>query len=199
MRSPAPRMALTHRVGRTCRWRGVTCRCFMRRRRQAPTSTARQVVLEMSCLRWPFAGPEIGLSRRDEIARLGGVLTLIPLLLPRTLSVVTLKKCEAARWNLCVRGGELFDAEHAADFYCDPRCRDLAHRRYLGQLETRKRPAPVRRSTTSVREGFLALADQALPGESARRNDEREADLIVRRSLALRSRPDLTHLWPRDH
>jgi hypothetical protein len=45
----------------------------------------------------------------------------------------------------------------------------------------RNRPAPPTRRTHSLTEGFLALAGQTMsPDESARRNDEREADMLQR-------------------
>jgi hypothetical protein len=93
----------------------------------------------------------------------------------------------------CENCTQLIDADVLP--YCDEECRQIAHRRYLGrpaQETPTTRSAPPRRRTVSIREGFAALADESLsPGESSRRNRERETDMIARLVLGPR-RPDRT-------
>jgi hypothetical protein len=84
--------------------------------------------------------------------------------------------------------------------YCSPECRRTTEARLtrvpcsMPTTIMRNRPAPPTRRTRtlSVTEGFLALGGQTLsPDESARRNDARETDMIIRSALGPR-RPDRT-------
>jgi hypothetical protein len=92
--------------------------------------------------------------------------------------------------RVCADCRNYFGTDDAAADCCSPRCRDRLHRRLLGrpQQETRT-PAPALRRTVSVREGFGALAAQSLsPADSARRNGEREADMLIAAALGPQSR-----------
>lgn len=91
----------------------------------------------------------------------------------------------------------IFDDGGQPVFFCSPTHRDEAHR-LLKRMPCSDEPTPAfstsptlapRRRTVSVGEGYQALANQALsPEESARRNDERAAQMIAKLALMPRSR-----------
>lgn len=58
----------------------------------------------------------------------------------------------------CYGCGRLFDPEIPA-VYCSPVCKEMAHRRLRGG--ERRAPQPRKPATLSVRDGFIALADEA--------------------------------------
>jgi hypothetical protein len=92
----------------------------------------------------------------------------------------------------------LFDSDRVGQFFCCTEHRSAEHAA-LKRTPCSEEPTPPaafstsptlapRRRTVSVREGFAALGNQALsPHESARRNDERAADMIARLALGPRS------------
>jgi hypothetical protein len=78
--------------------------------------------------------------------------------------------------------------------YCSPECRREAHARLMTvpcsrpYTVMRNQPAPAR-NTTSVREGFRALADEM----TGTNDDDRMTDMLVKRALSLGPcRPDLS-------
>jgi hypothetical protein len=117
----------------------------------------------------------------------------------------------------CRNCGNLFDTEEPAYDCCSESCKRALHRRLLGQppeqpvpystphssvMRSALSPSQERaraevlaarnaapRPTTSVREGFLKSADQALPGETARYNEELEADMLIKRVLGATRHP----------
>jgi hypothetical protein len=79
----------------------------------------------------------------------------------------------------CQLPGRMFGADRW-EAYCSRECRQAAHRRLMAvpcSMPTtvmRNRPAPVRKATLTVREGFRALADE-MPGD-----DDRVLDILAR-------------------